>query len=661
MLEMLLRTPKDQDSEDLKSVVRIAANTIIAAIILSTLYFGREVFVPIALAVLLSFVLAPLVTLVQHLRAPRGVAVVTVAVLAFTVIFAVGSLLAGQLTQLAGDLPQYQSTISQKISSLRAQTAGRGTLERASEMLKDLGQEIDRPKLGSPVPSASTALPATPPAQPVPVEVRQPDPGALENLRTLISPLIHPLATTFIIVIFVIFILLQREDLRNRLIRLAGSQDLQRTTAALDEAARRLSRFFLIQLAINSSFGITIGLGLWAIGVPSAVLWGILAGVLRFVPYIGGFIAAAFPLTLAVAVDPSWTMVLWTAALFIVVEPLVGHVIEPMLYGQNTGLSPVAVITSATLWTALWGPIGLVLATPLTVCLVVIGRHVERLAFLDVMFGDRPALSPPEIFYQRMLAGDPTEAADKAEEYLKTKSLTSYYDQVAMVGLRLAQTDHERGALTVERLDRIRDTVAEFAADLADQEPRPAPAPDSTADVEANAALDSTTEEVPLPGLPVLAPEQLPPAWQTANPVLCIAGRSTLDEAAGILLAQLISSHGLPARIEPAQVLSTKNIFTLDTSGVAIICLICLDTTALSHIRYAVRRLRRKAPHARVVLCCFGREMTEAELERLLDGAKVDATAPSLVEALAACLEAASPGVTKGVMEKPSDGIVHAA
>ena len=659
---MLLRTAKDQDGEDLKSVVRIAANSVIAAIILSTLYFGREVFVPIALAVLLSFVLAPLVNLVQHLRAPRGVAVVTVAVLAFGVIFAVGSLLAGQLSQLAGDLPQYQSTISQKISSLRAQTAGRGTLERASEMLKDLGQELDRPKSGSlPVPSASTALPTAPPAQPVPVEVRQPDPGALESLRSLIAPLIHPLATTFIIVIFVIFILLQREDLRNRLIRLAGSHDLQRTTAALDDAAGRLSRFFLIQLAINSGFGVTIGLGLWVIGVPSAILWGILAGVLRFVPYIGGFIAAAFPLTLAIAVDPSWTMVLWTAALFILVEPLVGHVIEPMLYGQNTGLSPVAVITSATLWTALWGPIGLVLATPLTVCLVVIGRHVERLAFLDIMFGDRPALSPPEIFYQRMLAGDPTEAADKAEEYLKTKSLTSYYDQVAMVGLRLAQTDHERGALTVERLDRIRDTVAEFASDLADQGPRPTPVQDATTDVEANAALDSTTEEVPLPGLPVLAPEKLAPEWQTAHPVLCIAGRSTLDEAAGILLAQLITSHGLPARIEQAQVLSTKNIFSLDTNGVAVICLICLDTTALSHIRYAVRRLRRKAPHAKIVLCCFGREMTEAELERLLDGAKVDATAPSLVEALAACLETASPGVTTGLLEKPADGIVHAA
>ena len=307
------------------------------------------------------------------------------------------------------------------------------------------------------------------------MEVRQPDPGALESLQSLISPLLHPLATTGIIVIFVIFILLQREDLRNRLIRLAGSHDLQRTTAALDDAASRLSRLFLIQLLLNGSFGIIIGLGLWLIGVPSAILWGILAAVLRFVPYIGAAIAAAFPLALALAVDPTWSMLLWTLALFVVVEPIVGHVIEPMVYGHSTGLSPVAVVASATFWTALWGPIGLVLATPLTVCLVVLGRHVERLEFLDVMFGDRPALSPPEIFYQRMLAGDPTEASEKAEEFLKERSLSSYYDEVALKGLQLAQVDAERGTLDPERLTKIRDAVSEFANNISEQEDRQMP------------------------------------------------------------------------------------------------------------------------------------------------------------------------------------------
>src|SRR3954463_6417993 len=375
--------------EELVPLLSGTSSAILACIIVATLYFGREIFVPIALAILLSFVLAPLVGLLQHLRVPRGVAVVSVVVAAFALIFAMGSLLATQLTQLAGDLPRYQSTITEKIQSFRETTASRGTLERASGMLKDLGKELDKPNDGfRPTSGSIAAAKPTGPLSPVPVEVRQPDPGALESLRSLISPLLHPLATTGIIVIFVIFILLQREDLRNRLIRLAGSRDLQRTTAALDDAAARLSRLFLIQLLLNGSFGLVIGIGLWLIGIPSPILWGILAAVLRFVPYIGAAIAAAFPLALAVAVDPSWSMLLWTLALFLVVEPLVGHVVEPMVYGHSTGLSPVAVVASATFWTALWGPIGLVLATPLTVCLVVLGRHVERLEFLDIMFGD---------------------------------------------------------------------------------------------------------------------------------------------------------------------------------------------------------------------------------------------------------------------------------
>lgn len=527
--ERVIRQPfKARTPEELIALLSAVATAILAVIIIMMLYFGREIIIPVALAILLSFVLAPLVGLLQRLRVPRGLAVVTVVILAFALIFAMASLLATQLTQLAGDLPRYQSTISEKIQSFRNTTAGRGTLERASGMLKDLSKELDKPKDAAPALGAGAAIPKAPaPLTPVPVEVRQPDPGALESLQSLISPLLHPLATTGIIIIFVIFILLQREDLRNRLIRLAGSRDLQRTTAALDDAARRLSRLFLIQLLLNGTFGVVIGTGLWLIGVPSAILWGILAAVLRFVPYIGAAIAAAFPLALAVAVDPTWSMLLWTLALFLIVEPIVGHVIEPMVYGHSTGLSPVAVVASATFWTALWGPIGLVLATPLTVCLVVLGRHVERLEFLDVMFGDRPALSPPEIFYQRMLAGDPTEASEKAEEFLKERSLTSYYDEVALKGLRLAQADAERGALNHERLIKIRDAVSEFTNNLSDREGRPPPKTNSTTDAEATSAVESVAIDAPYENLSVLNKEDLPVEWQGEHPVLCVAGRSS--------------------------------------------------------------------------------------------------------------------------------------
>ena len=648
----MIRQPfKARTPDELIALLSAVATAILAAIIVMVLYFGREIIIPIALAILLSFVLAPLVGLLQRVRIPRGLAVVSVVIIAFALIFAMGSLLATQLAQLAGDLPRYQSTISEKIQSFRETTAGRGTLERASGMLKDLSKELDKPKeAASALGVGAGAKGATP--KPVPVEVLQPDPGALESLQSLISPLLHPLATTGIIVIFVIFILLQREDLRNRLIRLAGSHDLQRTTAALDDAASRLSRLFLIQLLLNGSFGIVIGIGLWVIGVPSAILWGILAAVLRFVPYIGAAIAAAFPLALAVAVDPTWSMLLWTIALFLVVEPVVGHVVEPMVYGHSTGLSPVAVVASATFWTALWGPIGLVLATPLTVCLVVLGRHVERLEFLDVMFGDRPALSPPEIFYQRMLAGDPTEASEKAEEFLKERSLSSYYDEVALKGLQLAQADAERGALDSERLIKIRDAVSEFANNISERDDRPPPKINPTTDVEATSAVETVAEDAPYENLPVLRKQDLPPEWQGEHPVLCLAGRSPIDEAAAIMLGQLSTAHGLPARIEAAEALSTANIFRLETAGVAIVCLVYMDASGPAHMRYSVRRLRRKLPKATIILGCWMRDMDPAALESLREGAKADLAAASLGGALKLCIEATG---LKDLSTKPED------
>jgi predicted PurR-regulated permease PerM len=656
----VVRQPfKARTPEEMIALLSAVATAILAAIVVMVLHFGREIIIPIALAILLSFVLAPLVGLLQRLRIPRGLAVVSVVTIAFALIFAMGSLLASQLTQLAGDLPRYQSTISEKIQSFRETTAGRGTLERASGMLKDLSKELDKPAATAPEGTLSPRAPT--PLKPVPVEVRQPDPGALESLQSLISPLLHPLATTGIIVIFVIFILLQREDLRNRLIRLAGSHDLQRTTAALDDAASRLSRLFLIQLLLNGCFGVIIGLGLWLIGVPSAILWGILAAVLRFVPYIGAVIAAAFPLALALAVDPTWTMLLWTVALFVVVEPVVGHVIEPMVYGHSTGLSPVAVVASATFWTALWGPIGLVLATPLTVCLVVLGRHVERLEFLDVMFGDRPALSPPEIFYQRMLAGDPTEASEKAEEFLKERSLSSYYDEVALKGLQLAHIDAERGALDPERLAKIRDAVSEFANNISEQEDRPLPKAKLTTDAEATSAVETVAEDAPYENLPVLNKEDLPPGWQGEHPVLCVAGRSLLDEAAAIMLGQLSTAHGLAARVEAADALSTANIFRLETAGVAIVCLVYMDAASPSHMRYSVRRLRRKLPEATIILGCWLKDMEPAALEVLREGAKADLAAASLGEAIKLCIEATGVGHQPDTNEKEKPSKVTAA
>ncbi|WP_375411594.1 AI-2E family transporter [uncultured Bradyrhizobium sp.] len=634
----MVKVGKSRTLEEVVPLLGAVAVTVLGLIIVSVLYLGREIFVPVALAILLSFVLAAPVSLLQRLRVPRGIAVVGVVLFAFAVIFALGSLIASQLNRLAGELPQYQSTIQGKIQSVRGIAGGSSTLERAEGMLQDLGKELNKPKGGTLPKTANPVTTGGRSVTPVPVEVLQPDPGTLESLRSLIAPLVSPLATTGIIVIFVIFILIQREDLRNRLIRLAGSHDLQRTTAALDDAAGRLSRLFLNQLLINTGFGIVIGVGLWIIGIPSAVLWGILAAVLRFVPYIGSIIAAAFPLVLAVAVDPSWTMLAWTAVLFFVIEPVIGQVVEPMIYGRSTGLSPVAVVVSATFWTALWGPIGLVLATPLTVCLVVLGRHVERLAFLDVMFGDRPALSPPEIFYQRMLAGDPTEAAEKAEEFLKERSLAIYYDEVALPGLHLAQADLDREVLDVARLVKIRDAVSEFAEDLSD--PVGSAVKSEIVDPEAAAALEGAPAQ---PELRVVIRDELAGPWQSERAILCIAGRTPLDEAAGLMFMDLVRAHGLEGRIEGADALSTANIFRLETAGVALVCLSYLDTSSPAHMRFTVRRIRRKLPKAIILLGTWNRDIADAALEQLRENAKADFACRSLHEAVDACIKAAKP------------------
>jgi predicted PurR-regulated permease PerM len=574
-------------------------------VIVSALYFGREVLVPIALALLMSFALAPLVRLLQGWRIPRMFAVIFVVLIAFAAVFSLGALMVSQVNQLASDLPRYQSTLREKIQSLRGAAAGTGTLERASEVLQNLSSELDKPTASR----SSTDLPAstgTSPARPIPVEVKQPDPGALQTLVALITPLIHPLATTGIVVIFVIFILMQRQDLRNRLVRLAGSQDLQRTTAALDDAGQRLSRLFLTQLGLNAAYGLVVGLGLWFIGVPSAPLWGMLAMILRFVPYIGAVISAIFPLILAAAVGPDWGMTLWTGALFLVLEPVVGQVIEPLLFGHSTGLSPVAVIASATFWTWLWGPVGLILATPLTICLVVLGRHVDRLSFLDVMLGDQPALSPAELVYQRMLARDPVEAAEQAQKFLKDKPLIAYYDEVLVEGLRLAQADAERGLLNDERMSHIRDAVAEIVDDLGGHEDKVEPVPQAGDNADSDAApsplaqLDKAEEQ---PASPV---RQLPEKWRTGKPVLCIPGLGLLDETIALMLAQLVERQGIGTRAEQADALSMSRIFSLDTKDVALVCLCYVENVTSAQIRYAIRRLRRKAPNAFILVSLLG-------------------------------------------------------
>jgi predicted PurR-regulated permease PerM len=595
----------------------------VGVVVVAALYFGREVFVPMALAVLLSFALGPAVLLLRHWYINRVVAVIVVAVIAFSVILGIAGLIGSQLAHLAENLPGYQTNITEKIHSLRDTTTGKGVVGRATTMLRDLGNEIANPPVRAGSGAANGPAVVAPGVQqqkPVPVEIRQSASTPLQLIRDVAGPLLQPLATAGIVIVFVIFFLLQREDLRDRFIRLAGARDLRRTTQGLDDAGHRLSRYLLTQTAINAGVGALVGTGLWFIGVPNPALWGILTMLLRFVPYIGPITAAAFPAALAVAVDPGWSMMFWAIGLFLAVELVTGYVIEPWLYGHSTGLSGVAVLVAAAFWTLLWGPVGLLLSTPLTMCLVVLGRHVEHLQFLEVLLGDQPALAPEESFYQRLLADDPDEAAHQAEAFLKDHPLSVYYDEVALKGLALAQRDVNRGALDHAHRVRIKEAVDWVIDDLSDHDDGSVPT-----------IAEGASEVASLPS--VLSPEELAPGWR-GTAVLCIAGRGSLDEASAAMLAQLLEKHGIAARVVPSEAVSVANLFRLDVTGVQMACLCYLEPGSFTNPRYLVQRLRRRLPQAKIIDGFWTLTEQETEERNALPATRADLVVTSLRQAV---------------------------
>jgi predicted PurR-regulated permease PerM len=615
---------------------------VVSVVVLAALYVGKEVFLPVVLAILLAFVLAPFVDLMRKWLG-RVPSVIVAVLVTLGIILSLGGVIGFQLAGLATDLPRYQSTIRDKVGSLREGSS----IGRLPELLKDFGRQLDRavaeaPPQTPPAPSGASAPPAPEEVKPMPVEVHQPDPTPAQVARNVLLPLLEPIATMGIVFVVLVFILMQREDLRDRMIRLFGASDLHRTTAAMDDAARRLSRYFLMQLGLNASFGLVAAIGLWLIGVPSPLLWGVFAALMRFVPYIGSFVAAVPPILLAAAVDPGWSMALMTLALYLIGEPLMGHVVEPVVYGQSTGLSPFAVVMSAIFWTWLWGPVGLLIATPLTLCLVVLGRHVERLEFLDVLLGDRPALTPAENLYQRMLAGDPDEALDSAEILLKERSLTSYYDEVALRGLQLAANDATRGVLTGRQLEQIKDVIRSLVQDLGSHDDVEPPPQATKGEPVASPASDKPDIKAPAVE-PMPQHDRIAEAWRTEGAVMCIAGRGPLDEAASEMLAQLLGKHGLASRVIPHEAVSRRTISNLDMTGVQMVCISYLEISGTpAHLRYLLRRLKQKAPKAPVVVGLWPAEDAVLKSEAMRATLGADYYVSSLRDAVVQCLKVAT-------------------
>ena len=517
------------------------ATVAVLVVVVGALYLGSEILIPLALAILLSFTLAPIVVRLRRLGLGRIPSVLAVVLLLFITMLGLGSIIATQLADLATNLSTYEWNLRTKIRELRIAVPSGGVIERTSDMLQDLRQELQevtRPP-GEEAEGQGATSGESEPVKPVLVRVQSPAPSPLETLRDVGGPLIAPFATAGLVVVLVIFMLLQREDLRDRVLRLVGGREVARATEAMDDAGKRISRYLLMQLIINVLYGIPVGIGLYFIGVPNPILWGCLATVLRFIPYLGPVIGALFPIALSFAVAPGWTLPVLTLGLFVTLELFSNNVLEPWLYGASTGLSPVAVLVAAVFWTMLWGPLGLLMSTPLTVCLVVLGRHVPQLAFFDVLLGDEPALSPEVKFYQRLLARDPEEATELAEEYLEDGALDKLYDSIILPALVHAEQDRLRGGLD-------RSTVQEIAEDTI-------------------GVIDELEEEHDLLSDEVageIAAGSLPP-----TSILCIGARNGLDEAAAAMLAHLLTRGGAGARTVPRTEISGRNLGNPGATG----------------------------------------------------------------------------------------------
>lgn len=632
-----------------RSAVEMAAGLFITVVVVAILYLGGEVLKPLALAALLSFVLAPVIRGLRKLGLGKAISVIAAVLFAigFTVVLSL--VMAQQITNLAEQLPRYEANLREKIRTIKSYSLASGALERASDTLEDLKGELNKaaptksaPPSNEPAEgkqdapagqaqgdAASGASPTQPPAAalnardanvPVPVEIRSGQPAIFDQFNTLVSPLVKPLAQTALVILFLLFILLQREDLRDRILRLGGTRDLQRSTVAMTDAGKRLSKFFLIQTALNTAFGLVITVGLWIIGVPNPLLWGVLAGFMRFVPFIGSIIAAVFPIALAAAVDPGWTMVIATAALFLIAEPTAGHIVEPLVYGKNTGLSPLAVVIATIFWTLIWGPVGLLLATPLTLCLVVLGNYLPGLSMLTVLLGDQPALSPSERLYQRLLVGDVVEAEQLADEHVEEHSLLHYYETVAMPALRLAQLDATDRDVPEDYLARLSGSVAELVDDL-DEHP-----------------LDDTNGA-------------MQPADDAVG-VTCIGSRGWVDEASAHILAHVLRKQGFDATVLASEEAGGGlRHYILDPQGNATFCVAAFGVNGNgAQLRYLVRRIRRQVPGAHIVACCWDLEADVVEETRR--ALELDAVSTRLPDAVNACRRLAAAKTTAPAKSK---------
>ena len=548
-----------------RAISRLLA-VIVTVVVITTLYLAKTVILPLALALLFTFVLAPLVTCLERIRLPRIVAIPIVILAAGAVLGAVGWTVFVQLVEVTDALPAYTTNIHDKLQALHASKTtsfvrAQQELDSLSEQIGDLSSAFNNVRELS----AEKELGSSPDR---PVSVREV--AGSQGRLDAISGVLGVTVSIALVAVFTFFMLLKREDLRNRLIQLSGHGHLNLMTQAMDDTSRRVSRYLSLQWLMNTAFGLIIFVVLHVMGLPHALLFGALAGLLRFIPYIGAPIGALLPTALSVAVFNGWTKTLLILAIFFCMELVTANLLEPHVYGKHTGLSSLAILVAAIFWALIWGPIGLILSVPLTVCLVVVGGHVPSLAFLTVLLGDQPVMRPEAHYYQRLLANDQREASQVLETHLKGASLESLYDTVLIPALTLSEQDRHRNELDDSTIAFITQTTKDLVEELSLRQ-------DDSKTLEAVAAR--AVEEK----------------------IMCLPARDDADEIVGIMLAQLLERAGYSATAIPIGSVDGMLAEVARTQP-EIVCLSALPPYAISHARGIYRRLRAQQPNIKIII-----------------------------------------------------------
>jgi predicted PurR-regulated permease PerM len=570
------------------------------AVVIAALYLAKRVLVPLTLAVLLSFLLSPLCDWLERRRLGRIPAVFVTALLGFTLLGIVAWTAAVQMTQLAPKIPEYRQNIEAKLYAVNeyAVTA----LSKVTRTAQGMGQDF------SPTEPANEQEGTD--DRPYSVRVIASPASPLQIFGGMFGTLLEALGTTGIIIVLVVFFLIRREDLRDRFIHLVGKGHVTVTTQMLEDAGTRVSRYLSMLFLVNVTFGISVGIGLYLIGVPNAILWGILATALRFIPYIGPWIAAAMPIGLSMAISTGWAAPILTAGLFVVLELFNNNILEPWLYGKNTGVSAVAVVVAAVFWMWLWGPVGLLLATPLTVCLLVVGKHVPQLSFLDILLGTDPVFEPKTRIYQRLLAGDQEEATELLDDYLKQQPLVEVYDTVLIPALALAETHWQLGELNDAKHKFILESLKEMIQERRERQ-QEMQAKDDTADAQ---EVDGDTSRAD-------------GTISSRVGILSLPARNEADEIAAMMLAQVLETRGCRVQAVSVTSLAGEIVDLVDQCTADVVCLSATPPAAVMHARYLCKRLRDRLSEVKLVVGLWDAqgELNRAR-ERIGCGAIVVAT-----------------------------------